>query len=183
MSRAPHQDVDIRVCTPADAGALALVGRASFLETFAGVLDGGDVLAHCESQHAPEIYGRWMSDPRCAVWMAIAQPGGAPVGYLVLAPASLPLDELHGDDLEVKRIYLLHRFHGGGVGRRLMASAAEHARRAGCRRLLLGVYARNHDAIRFYERFGYRAIGRRLFEVGSTAYEDAILALDLQENG
>ncbi|RPE74847.1 GNAT family N-acetyltransferase [Vulcaniibacterium tengchongense] len=181
MSGQAH--VDVRPCAPADAEALALVGRASFLGTFAGVLDGRDILAHCESRHAPEAYRRWPAGPGCAAWLAAAAPGGAAVGDLVLSPASLPLEDRREDDLEVKRVYLLHRFQGGGLGRRLMDAAVAHPRGAGSRRLRLGVRARNRAAIRFCQRFGNRAAGSRRFRAGDTAYEDTILAFDLQEHG
>jgi ribosomal protein S18 acetylase RimI-like enzyme len=75
----------------------------------------------------------------------------------------------------VKRVYLLHRFQGSGLGRRLMNEALAHARASGARRILLGVYGKNDDAIAFYERIGYSKIGTRMFRVGSTLHDDLIL--------
>lgn len=37
--------VSLRRCGVDDANALALVGQATFLESFAGTLDGADILA------------------------------------------------------------------------------------------------------------------------------------------
>ena len=54
MARAMIPTAAIRSCTPADAQALALVGAATFLETFAGVLDGQAIVAHCEQAHDPD---------------------------------------------------------------------------------------------------------------------------------
>ncbi len=42
----------VRPCTAADAETLALVGAATFLQTFAGVLDGAAVVAHCAAAHS-----------------------------------------------------------------------------------------------------------------------------------
>ena len=89
------------------------------------------------------------------------------------------LADLRTDDLELKRIYLLSRFHGGGTGRRLMQHAVDEARSRGAGRLLLGVYAGNERALAFYARCGYVRVGERRFQVGANTYEDAILALDL----
>jgi diamine N-acetyltransferase len=171
--------VRVRACAAGDEHALALVGQATFLETFAGVLSGADILAHCESQHAPEIYRAWLSDPRVRTWIAEMEPGRAPVGYLVLAPANLPLSDRRDDDLEIKRIYLLQRLQGAGLGKRLMNEAIDHARQEGRSRLLLGVYGQNDRAIAFYERCGFRSIGERQFLVGHTYHDDLILGLDL----
>jgi diamine N-acetyltransferase len=169
----------VRVCRPGDEDALALVGRASFLEAFAGVLSGEDILLHCASKHAPEIYKAWLTDARARVWLAEIEPGDAPVGYLVVAPAHLPLPDLRDDDVEVERIYLLHRVQGTGLGRRLMNLAVEYARQKGSRRLLLGVYGRNEQAIAFYERFGFTRIGTRRFRVGNSDHDDLIFGLEL----
>jgi ribosomal protein S18 acetylase RimI-like enzyme len=169
--------ITIRACGLADAQALALVGSATFLETFAGVLGGDDVLAHCAGQHAAAHYQAWLADPDCELYLAVAAPREAPVGYLVLAPAALP--GAREGDLEVKRIYLLHRFQGGGLGRRLMDEAISRARARGAARLLLGVYAGNGTALAFYRRIGFQEIGQRLFTVGGVGYEDRVLALGL----
>jgi ribosomal protein S18 acetylase RimI-like enzyme len=171
--------IHLRVCAPGDEQTLALIGKATFLEAFAGVLSADDIVLHCETQHAPEVYRGWLADTRARTWLAEIQPGGAPVGYLVVAPASLPLPDLSDDDLEVKRIYLLHQIRGSGVGARLMNEAVNFASLAGSRRLLLGVYERNDRAIGFYERFGFTRAGTRRFRVGHHDYDDLILGFKI----
>lgn len=168
--------INIRKCGPGDEAVLALVGQASFLEAFAGVLNGHDIVAHCLKQHAVEKYRGWLQDGHTTIWLAEA-PGGAPVGYLVLTAPDLPLADLDPRDLEVKRIYLLHRFQGGGTGARLMATARAQAQETGVPRLLLGVYGQNAAAIAFYERLGYVKVGTREFKVGANTYHDFVFAL------
>jgi ribosomal protein S18 acetylase RimI-like enzyme len=172
-------EIRVRLCGPGDEKALSLVGQATFLEAFAGILSGEDILLHCANQHSPDIYKQWLGDARASTWLAEFQPGDAPVGYLVAAPASLPLPGLRQDDVEVKRIYLLHRVQGAGVGMRLMNEAVNFAARSGSRRLLLGVYEKNDRAIAFYERFGFTRIGTRRFRVGRNDYDDLILGFDI----
>ncbi len=104
-----------------------------------------DILEHAEHQHAPEKYAAWLADPGCPCWIA-ETPGGAPVGYLVATPPDLPLPDLDPRDLEIRRIYLLYRFQGLGVGGWLMEQVLNHAAAANCRRVLLGVYSRNEGA-------------------------------------
>ena len=171
--------IRIRCCVPGDELALSIVGQASFLDTFAGVLPGRDILGHCVRQHSSQKYAGWLSDPGSAVWIAEAEPGEAPVGYLVLTKPDLPLPDISADDAEIKRVYLLNRFRGAGLGRRLMKEAEGHARVHEIRRLLLGVYSRNSAAISFYEKLGYKRIGERSFTVGESTYHDFILALAL----
>lgn len=176
------QAARIRPCRPGDEDALALVGQATFLETFAGILPGSDIVAHCRGQHAAAVYRSWL-DGGARIWLAEAEPSGAPVGYLVLMPTSLPVPDPTDRDLEVKRIYLLDRFRGKGIGNALMLAAETHARQAGATRLLLGVYSRNDRAVAFYERFGFRRVGTRKFRVGAHDYDDFVMSMDLAARG
>lgn len=171
-------DTNLRPCVPGDEASLALVGQATFLETFAGILAGTDIVAHCAQAHTAEIYRGWLTDSRYALWLVESNPGNAPVGFMVVAPPQLPLPDTAGD-LELKRIYLLGKFQGGGIGKRLVTTAVAHSIAAGARRLLLGVYARNQSAIAFYERAGFSKLGTRKFNVGGKDYDDNIMGMPL----
>jgi GNAT superfamily N-acetyltransferase len=154
------------------AETLALIGPASFLEAFAGVLEGEDILAHCRNQHSVAKYAAWLAEPEARA--CVAEVKGAPVGYALLLKPNLPL-ETTADDLELKRIYLLHRFQGAGIGSALMHWSLETAASMGKKRLLLGVHDGNRQAIAFYERHGFRQVGTRSFQVGKTICSDLIL--------
>ena len=167
----------IRRANPADSRALSLVGSGTFLETFAGALNGADIVAHCVTEHSPSVYDALLTSGEAAVWLAESLEGAAPVGYAVLDRAKLPAAER--DDLEIKRIYLLARFHGTGVGAGLMTAALDEAKCRGARRALLGVYAQNHRALAFYAKHGFTRIGERHFKVGANTYFDHILAREL----
>lgn len=179
MDNAGIPRIAIRRAQPGDEHGLALVGAATFLETFAGILDGAALVGHCGRAHAPEQYAAWLQDARCALWLAEAAPGDAPVGYAVVAPADLPSADTR--DLELKRIYLLGRYHGGGTGRRLLQACIAHATTAGAARLLLGVYAGNHAAQAFYRRQGFTHVADRTFHVGGKGYDDHVMALVLAQ--
>jgi GNAT superfamily N-acetyltransferase len=167
----------IREAAAADADRLSLVGRATFLDTFAGVLDAGAVLEHCRVQHAPHHYARSLAEG-AAAWLAEAAEGGAPVGYALLTRPDLPGGR-PGADLELKRIYALSRWHGGGLGAALLERATERARVEGAERLMLGVYAGNARALAFYRKQGFEPAGERRFQVGPRVYDDRVLALAL----
>jgi ribosomal protein S18 acetylase RimI-like enzyme len=168
-------DIAIRRCTPDDAAALAMIGQATFLETYAHMLDVADILRHCAKQHPPSAYAEWLASPGYAFWLLEAVPNRAPVGYAMLSPPDLPI-EVAQDDVELKRIYVLSKFHDGGHGAGLMAHAVEAARGMGARRLLLGVHGDNDRAIAFYTRQGFTQAGVRKFQVGASLHDDLVLA-------
>jgi GNAT superfamily N-acetyltransferase len=169
--------VTIRACDEGDARALALVGKATFLEAYAGVLPAADIFDHCDVEHGQPRYAAWLKTPGYRLWIAEIE-GGAPVGYAVLGPADLPIPTTVRD-LELKRLYLLHRFHGTGVGHRLMRAALDAATTTGAQRLLLGVFDGNDRALAFYARQGFTPSGRRPFRVGSRDYDDLVLGRSL----
>ncbi len=164
----------IRSARPADADALALVGSATFLESFAGIVDGGGLVAHCTRNHCADAYRAYLAKGAKA-WLAEIEPGHAPVGYALTCEPELDLAQ--PGDLELKRIYMLARFQGSPMASALLRSARESA--AGHQRLLLGVKEDNHRAIAFYRKHGFEIIGTRRFDVGGKVYDDLVLALPL----
>ncbi|PNQ77665.1 GNAT family N-acetyltransferase [Erythrobacter sp. SAORIC-644] len=161
--------VVIREAGAADAGRLSLVADATFLETFAGMISGEALVAHCERAHAPD-YLRQLLAAGAKAWLA--ELDAAPIGYaLVNRPE---LDAAEPGDIELKKIYLLSRFHGSGIAGRLFEAALAGA--AGHDRLLLGVKQDNERAIGFYRKQGFEQIATRRFDVGGTFYDDVVLA-------
>lgn len=165
----------VRAATAADADALSLIASASFLETYAGSLDGADMVAHCLSKNTQETFAAWTADPLGAVTLGEIEPGYAPVGYSVLTAPDLPVASAPGD-IELRRIYALSRMHGGGLGPALMTQALADAARLGMARILLGVWGGNARAHRFYERQGFARIGTRQFRVGRVLHDDFVYA-------
>ena len=183
MAAGAEVDVDevvVRRAGLEDAGMLALVGAATFLDGFAGVLPGEAMVAHAERHHTTATYRGYMERAEGAVWLAVMRHGGAPVGYAMLMPPELPAGLVREGDLELKRIYALSRFHGHGVGQRLMTTALDEAAARGADRVTLGVHAGNARALRFYERNGFRQIGTRQFTVGSLLCDDYVLGRSMQ---
>ena len=76
--------------------------------------------------------------------------GGSGVAAGLTGPA--PSGRAMGADLLVS---LAQRHYDPNPG------AVEHTRELGRKRLVLGVYGKNHEALRFYEKAGFTQIGER----------------------
>ena len=150
-----------------------MIAQASFLETFAGILAGADIVAHCARNSSPAAFVVWAEDGGSVVTIAEHADGAAPIGYTLLVPPDLPIDR-SATDIELRRIYALSLAHGTGLGPALMERAIDDARSLGMTRLLLGVLGRNMRARAFYERCGFAIIGERRYLVGSTLYDDLV---------
>jgi GNAT superfamily N-acetyltransferase len=119
--------------------------------------------------------GDWeeqLGDPAFAV--RIAEVDGAAVGYVKLGPLKLPVEPT-GPALLLDQLYVLKDHHGGGIATALIQWAIEEARGRGAEALYLTVFVDNHRARRFYERYGFGAVGRYDFMVGSQADDDIIM--------
>lgn len=166
----------IRKATVDDAQTLSLIGAATFLDAFAGVINGQGLLAHCQHAHSAETYRHYLESGASA-WIAEVEPGDAPVGYALICKPEL--DQAIEGDIELKRIYVLSRFQGSVISSVLMRHVLETAQAAGYKRLLLGVKNDNHRALGFYAKNGFETIGSRSFDVGGTIYDDFVLARPL----
>jgi ribosomal protein S18 acetylase RimI-like enzyme len=161
-----------------DAAALALIGAASFLESYAHFIGLADMLAHVRDKNGEAAYRAFAADPACALWIVEMPDTGAPVGYALLTPPDLPIAVDDGD-VELRRIYILSKWQGGGLGRGLIETVIAEARAQGKRRLLIGVYSGNDGAIGFYRRMGAEQVGTRRFQVGDAVFDDLILGMAL----
>jgi len=166
----------LRLAGPADAARLSLIGQASFLETFANDHDGDEVIRFVASDHSIAAYEHALADPAKTHWI-VEEAVGAPVGYAMGWPSGLPGTDA-ATDYELKRIYLLSKWQGGGWGSKLYQAVEDHARALGAKRIVLSVYVKNFPAQKFYKARGFAEIGRWLFE-GFDASEDFIYAKTL----
>lgn len=168
----------IRRAGPGDSAALAMVGAATFLESYAHMIGVADMLQHVAGKNSPEAYRAFAGDPDCALWIAELPETRSPVGFALLTPPDLPI-EIDEGDIELRRIYLMSKWQGGGLGRRLIETTIDHARMLGRKRFLIGVYSGNDGAIGFYRRMGCEPIGTRRFQVGDAVFDDLIFGLAL----
>lgn len=166
-----------RVARPDDAETLAALGRATFTETFGHLYTPENLAAFLET-HSAERWRAELADPAFAV--RLAEEEGRAVAYAKLGPPSLPF-EVSGPTIELRQFYVLKPWHGRGVAREMMEWVLAEARARGARQLYLSVFTDNHRARRFYERYGFEAVGTYHFMVGTHADDDIILRLDLGE--
>ena len=99
---------------------------------------------------------------------------GAPVGYIKLGPPAVPVGT-PPDTIGLCQFYILPAWQGAGAARVLMDWALATAVERGAKHIQLSVFIDNHRARRFYERYGFTAVGRYDFMVGTHADEDIVL--------
>jgi diamine N-acetyltransferase len=167
--------IGYRDATRSDAAALDSLFKTSFCETFAHLYRSQDLNAFLAS-FGVAAWEAQLSDPAFA--FHIAQVDGQPVGYAKLGPLKLPV-ETERPAILLDQLYILKEQHGVGIAHALMDWALAEAARRGAEEIYLTVYVDNHRARRFYDRYGFEAVGRYEFMVGSHADEDLIMRKSL----
>jgi len=170
----------LRECSLEDAPTLALVGSATFLEAYAGLLPAESILWHTSTNHSTQAYENLLAQTGSRAWVAEISPTwasgrGAPIGYAVLSAPDFAPEMVASGDLELKRIYTFSRFQGLNVGQKLFDAVLAAAQSRRTARLLLGVHRDNHRALAFYARNGLSKVGTRQFRLGDNVYDDLVL--------
>ena len=94
--------------------------------------------------------GRLEIEPGSIVFTAIVRHGEEAIGHVALRRL--------GEDLEIKRMYVVPARRGGTVADELLAAVEGEARRLGAPRLILHTGDRQLAATAFYARHGYTPI-------------------------
>jgi ribosomal protein S18 acetylase RimI-like enzyme len=160
-----------RDATAADLPAIDRLFRQTFCDTFAHLYRAEDLAAFL-GEFTPEAWAEEFNDP--GYRFRVAESDGEVVGYVKLGPSALPI-ETDKRAIELRQIYVDKAHHGSGIAAALTDWAIEEGRRQGFEELYLTVYVENQRARRFYDRYGFEAVGRYDFMVGNQADEDFIM--------
>ena len=76
---------------------------------------------------------------------------------------------------ESAKLYVLNRFKGKRVGKRLLLEVESILRNNGHPKLWLWAYALYHHALEFYQRNGCQDIGNAFFQMTENEYENRVL--------
>jgi diamine N-acetyltransferase len=164
----------IRRAVPDDAGALAVLGAATFTETFGRLYPPEDLQAFLVASHSVDAWNRTLKDPRRAVWIA-ELPDGAQIGFICVGACKLPVENCEPTAGEVQQLYVLARHHNLRLGTQLLEIALEWLEAQRQTPIYIGVWSENYGAHRFYGRYGFSKVGEYGFPVGGTVDREFIL--------
>ncbi|MHC6594214.1 GNAT family N-acetyltransferase [Arthrobacter sp. C152] len=168
----------IRKATADDAGPLAGLAAVTFPLACPPSSSPADIAAHLANTLSEGHFQRYLADPETTI--LVIDAGGRLNGYslLVNRPAADPgvasaLTLL--PSVEISKCYVHPDYHGLGAAAELMHASLQAAAAAGGAGAWLGVNSQNARAIRFYEKSGFRKVGTKSFQLGSTVEHDFVL--------
>jgi diamine N-acetyltransferase len=163
--------ITYRTPSPADAEAMAELGRTSFIDAFGHLYSQADLDAFLEQVYSTASLDADLANPNRV--FRVAEADGKMIGYCKLGlELSLDYDCGGARAMELKQLYLRGQQTGSGIGAAFMEWALGEARTRGYDEVILSVWSENHSAQRFYSRHGFKKVGDTIFMVGQQRDEE-----------
>lgn len=109
----------------------------------------------------------------------LAELDGELAGYSKLVFYNIVPGVTAEKPIELARLYSHQKFLGQGLGQTLMDACIVRARDAGCDVMWLGVWEYNPRAKAFYDKNGFREVGKHVFQLGSDPQTDLLMQREL----
>ena len=172
-------EIIIRQAVAEDATILTDLAYQTFWDAFAHhPKNAPDDLNHYMRQaFSIEQLTAELEDPKNS--FLVAEIGGELAGYSKIVFDNIEPGVIAEKPVELARLYSHQKFLGQGVGQTLMDACIERARDAGCDVMWLGVWEFNPRAQAFYQKYGFREVGKHVFQLGSDPQTDLLMQRDL----
>ena len=109
----------------------------------------------------------------------IAEVDGEAAGYAKIIIDNIEPGITAKKPVELSRLYSHQKFLGQGIGQTLMDACFERAIEEGRDVMWLGVWEFNPRAQRFYEKNGFRVVGKHTFQLGSDPQTDLLMQREI----
>jgi diamine N-acetyltransferase len=171
--------IEIRQAAAEDAALLTDLAYTTFWDAFAHhPKNAPDDLAHYMRQaFSLDQISEELADPKSI--FLIAEIAGEPAGYAKLIYESKEPDIIAEWPVELSRLYSHQKFLGQGIGQALMDACFQRAKETNRDVVWLGVWEYNPRAQRFYEKNGFRFVGKHTFLLGSDPQTDLLMQKEL----
>lgn len=167
-----------RLAVADDAARLGEFMSRNFLAAYGHCSTPGNVQAAVVEHYGLPAQQRQIADP--TRWNLVMTVGDDWAGHAQLRePSSLPAGAGAEPALELCRFYVDTAWHGRGLAQAMMAQVKQEARRRGARSIHLSVWQEQPQAIRFYEKEGFRIAGTLVFVVGDDPKDDWLMVCAL----
>lgn len=164
----------IKKCTLEDSRQLQEIGYETFNETFKDQNSPGNINAYLERAFNLEQIEKELSNKFSQFFFVYFNNEVA--GYLKVNTNDEQSEEMGDESLEIERIYIKSKFQKHGLGKYLLNQAKDIAVESDKKKLWLGVWEKNKNAIAFYEKMGFVQTGTHTFHMGDERQIDFIMS-------
>jgi len=169
--------IEIIKVQPSNLTTLLAISKQTFYDAFLHLNDPTDIEAYATSAFNPDKLLAELTNPFSKFYFAMID--GHPVGYIKLNYSSAQTEFKHENAVEVERIYVLADQQGKKIGNQLLDFAINTAIESNLQYIWLGVWDKNFNAIRFYERNGFKIFDSHPFTLGTDLQTDLLMKREL----
>ncbi|MDR7071047.1 GNAT family N-acetyltransferase [Fictibacillus barbaricus] len=165
--------INIKKCSIEDTHKLQEISCETFYETFKHQNSPENMNAYLEKAFNLNQLEKELSNQYSQFFFVYFHNEVA--GYLKLNTDDSQSEDMGDEALEIERIYIRNKFQKHGLGKYLLNKALTIAMEANKKKIWLGVWEKNENAIAFYKRMGFVQNGTHSFIMGDEEQLDLIM--------
>ncbi|MCM3570584.1 GNAT family N-acetyltransferase [Neobacillus mesonae] len=169
--------INIKKCTLEDLPLLQEMSCETFHETFKNQNSPENMNAYLERAFNLKQLEKEVSNLSSQFFFVYFNSEAA--GYLKLNIDDAQSEKMGYESLEIERIYIKSPFQKQGLGKYLLNKAIEMAMEHNKKKIWLGVWEKNENAIAFYKKLGFVQTGAHSFYMGDEEQTDLIMTKTL----
>ncbi len=165
--------INIKKCNIKDLPKLLEISYETFNETFKNQNSPENIKAYLERTFNLKQLEKELSNISSQFFFVYLNNEVA--GYLKININDAQSEEMSDESLEIERIYIKRKFQKHGLGMYLLNKTIEIAMEFNKKKIWLGVWEKNENAIAFYEKMGFVQTGSHSFYMGNEEQVDFIM--------
>ena len=170
-------DLSLTQCNDGHLTDLVRISKETFIEAFSHMNDPEDFRDYIDKAFCSDTIAREMKCPGAYFYFVYLENDLA--GYFKINTAGAQTDINDKNSLEIERIYVDKGFQGMKIGHWMIDAIKDLARDFGVTYLWLGVWEKNGDAIRFYQKHGFQKFGEHPYFIGKDEQTDWLMRCDI----
>jgi len=171
------ENIEIKKVTLANIEHLQHIARQTFIETFSEVNTKDNMNKYLDESFNISRLTSEIQNLNSEFYFAVLD--AKVVGYLKINCGDAQTELKNDNTFELERIYVLKEFHGKRVGQILFNKALQIAEQMKVDYLWLGVWEKNHKALKFYMKNGFTAFDKHVFRLGDDTQTDIMMKLPI----
>ncbi|MFF2458727.1 GNAT family N-acetyltransferase [Peribacillus simplex] len=164
---------NIKKCTLEDSRELQEISYETFNETFKHQNSAENMNAYLEKAFDLIQLEKELSNSSSQFFFVYFNNEVA--GYLKVNTNDAQTEQMGDESLEIERIYIKKKYQKHGLGKYLLNKAMEIAMESDKKKIWLGVWEKNENAIAFYKQIGFVQSGAHSFYMGDEEQMDLIM--------
>ncbi|CAM3788694.1 spermidine/spermine N(1)-acetyltransferase [Aeromicrobium ponti] len=165
--------INMKRCTLEDLSKLQEISYETFNETFKDQNSPENMNSYLERAFNLKQLETELSHTSSQFFFVYFR--GEAAGYLKVNTNEAQTEEMGDETLEIERIYIRNKFQNHGLGKYLLNKALEIAMERNKKKIWLGVWEKNENAIAFYKKMRFVQTGAHSFYMGDEEQTDFIM--------